>query len=69
MIEVREPQVLSHKLRLMSSGLIGSTRLLEAIKENAPTVERVVITSSIGAIIDPHKIADKKYSEVKMTFL
>lgn len=53
----------------MSSGLIGSTRLLEAIRENAPTVERVVITSSIGAIIDPHKIADKKYSEVKMTFL
>lgn len=48
----------------MSSALVGSTGILEAIKENAPAVKRVVITSKFKAIVDPNKKAGEKYTEV-----
>ena len=40
----------------------GTTGILKAIKAHAPTVKRVVITSSFAAIINPKKHA-KVYSE------
>ncbi|KAL3475827.1 hypothetical protein BJX99DRAFT_259083 [Aspergillus californicus] len=40
----------------------GTTGILKAIKANAPTVKRVVVTSSFAAIINPAK-HEKVYSE------
>ncbi|KAL2004427.1 hypothetical protein VTN02DRAFT_38 [Thermoascus thermophilus] len=40
----------------------GTTGILKAIKAHAPTVKRVVITSSFAAIINPHNHAEV-YSE------
>lgn len=42
----------------------GTTGILHAIKKSAPSVKRVVITSSFAAIIDPAKPSNYVYSEV-----
>jgi hypothetical protein len=47
------------------SAVNGTVGLLQAIKRSAPTVKRVVITSSFAAIIDPSKPADFVFSEVR----
>ena len=49
----------------MILAIIGTTGILKAIKKSAPTVQRVVITSSFAAIFDPYKghWPEKTYSE------
>ncbi|MCJ1471162.1 methylglyoxal reductase (NADPH-dependent) gre2 [Pseudocyphellaria aurata] len=51
------------KKDLLDPAVIGTTGILKAIKKSAPSVRRVVITSSFAAIIDPKKLAGKTYSE------
>jgi nucleoside-diphosphate-sugar epimerase len=54
------------KKDLLDPAIIGTTGILKAIKKNAPTVKRVVITSSFASIIDGSKgnsIPDHTYSE------
>jgi len=41
--------------QLLDPAFIGTTGVLKSIKKNAPTVKRVVITSSFAAIINPYK--------------
>ncbi|KAL8785208.1 MAG: hypothetical protein Q9195_008741 [Heterodermia aff. obscurata] len=43
--------------------IIGTTGILKAIKKNAPSVKRVVITSSFAAVVDRSKTVGKIYSE------
>lgn len=40
---------------LLDPAIIGTTGILKSIKQSAPTVKRVVITSSFAAIVDPAK--------------
>ena len=40
---------------LLDPAIVGTTGILKAIKASAPTVKRVVITSSFAAIINPSK--------------
>ena len=40
---------------LLDPAIVGTTGILKAIKKSAPTVKRVVITSSFAAIINPTK--------------
>jgi len=42
------------KKDLLDPAIIGTTGILRAIKKSAPTVKRVVITSSFAAIINPN---------------
>ena len=48
--------------------IVGTTGILKAIKKSAPTVKRVVITSSFAAVVDRSKTAGKIYSEVDTTY-
>lgn len=50
---------------LLDPAVIGTTDILRQIKKSAPSVKRVVITSSFASIIDPSKGAwpGKTYSE------
>lgn len=50
---------------LLDPAIVGTTGILKAIKANAPTVKRVVITSSFAAMINPTKGAwpEHTYSE------
>lgn len=43
------------KKDLLDPAIEGTTGILKAIKKSAPTVKRVVVTSSFAAIIDPNK--------------
>ena len=43
------------KKDLLDPAVIGTTGILQAIKKHAPTVKRVVITSSFASIIDANK--------------
>lgn len=51
--------------QLLDPAVIGTTGILKSIKQHAPTVKRVVITSSFAAIINPFKLAwpEHTYSE------
>jgi nucleoside-diphosphate-sugar epimerase len=40
---------------LLDPAVIGTTGILKSIKKSAPSVKRVVITSSFAAIVDPGK--------------
>ena len=40
---------------LLDPAIIGTTGILKSIKKSAPSVKRVVITSSFAAIINPSK--------------
>nr|ANM86580.1 putative reductase [Cladonia uncialis subsp. uncialis]AUW31363.1 putative reductase [Cladonia uncialis subsp. uncialis] len=51
------------KKELLDPAIIGTTGILKSIKENAPTVKRVVITSSFAAVIDRSQTVGKTYSE------
>lgn len=51
------------KKDLLDPAVVGTIGILKAIKKSAPTVKRVVITSSVAAILDPNKLVGKKYSE------
>lgn len=53
------------KKDLLDPAIIGTTGILKAIKKNAPSVKRVVITSSFASIIDASKgfNYDHTYSE------
>ncbi|EMC92843.1 hypothetical protein BAUCODRAFT_37757 [Baudoinia panamericana UAMH 10762] len=50
---------------LLDPAVIGTTGILKSIKKSAPTVKRVVITSSFASIINPFKGTwpDHTYSE------
>jgi len=50
---------------LLDPAIIGTTGILKSIKKSAPTVKRVVITSSFASIINPFKAnwPDHTYSE------
>lgn len=48
---------------LLDTALRGTTGILKAVKANAPTVKRVIITSSFAAIVDPKKRAGHVYTE------
>lgn len=53
------------KETLLDPAIEGTKGILRAIKEKAPSVKRVVITSSFAAIVDPKKQPlNHKYSEV-----
>ncbi|KAJ4306779.1 methylglyoxal reductase (NADPH-dependent) gre2 [Collariella sp. IMI 366227] len=43
---------------LIDPALIGTTSILRAIARSAPTVRRVVVTSSFAAIVDPARVLD-----------
>jgi len=53
------------KKDLLDPAIIGTTGVLKAVKAYAPTVKRVVITSSFASIINPYKEVswDHVYSE------
>ena len=51
------------KKDLLDPAINGTTGILRAIKKSAPTVKRVVVTSSFAAIVDPKKSGGYKYSE------
>jgi nucleoside-diphosphate-sugar epimerase len=40
---------------LLDPAVIGTTGILKSIKKSAPTVKRVVITSSFASIVNPSK--------------
>ncbi|KIW08307.1 uncharacterized protein PV09_01226 [Verruconis gallopava] len=44
------------KKQLLDPAIIGTTGILRSIKKSAPTVKRVVITSSFAAILDAYDI-------------
>lgn len=46
------------KKDLIDPAVIGTTGILKAVAKSAPSVKRVVITSSFAAIIDPAKASD-----------
>ncbi|KAL2135931.1 hypothetical protein VTI74DRAFT_6314 [Chaetomium olivicolor] len=46
------------KKELIDPALIGTTSILRAIARSAPTVRRVVVTSSFAAIVDPARAWD-----------
>ena len=48
---------------LITTAVNGTTGILKAVKAHAPTVNRVVVTSSFAAIVDPKKPLSYKYSE------
>jgi nucleoside-diphosphate-sugar epimerase len=48
---------------LLTTAENGTTGVLQAIKAHAPTVKRVVVTSSFASIFDPKKAPDYQYSE------
>jgi nucleoside-diphosphate-sugar epimerase len=50
---------------LLDPAVIGTTGILQSIKKNAPSVKRVVVTSSFASIINPSKgmAPDHTYSE------
>lgn len=48
---------------LITTAVNGTTGILEAIKAHAPTVKRVVVTSSFAAIVDPKKPLTYTYTE------
>ncbi|KAF3058387.1 putative NADPH-dependent methylglyoxal reductase GRP2 [Daldinia childiae] len=50
--------------QLISTAINGTTGILKAIKAHAPTVKRVVITSSYAAMVDYGKPLTHVYSEV-----
>ena len=41
--------------QLLDPAVIGTTGILKSIKKSAPTVKKVVITSSFAAIVNPFK--------------
>jgi len=51
------------KKDLLDPAIIGTTGILKAIKKSAPTVKRVVITSSFAAIINVTNPPKHPYSE------
>ena len=48
-------QLLTIHQELLDPAYIGTTGILKSIKKSAPTVKRVVITSSFASIVDPSK--------------
>jgi nucleoside-diphosphate-sugar epimerase len=48
---------------LITTAVNGTKGILEAVKAHAPTVKRVVVTSSVAAIVDPKKPMTYTYTE------
>lgn len=55
-------RVTDPKKDLLDPAINGTTGILKAIKASAPSVKRVVITSSFASIVNPNK-HEKSYSE------
>lgn len=59
-------KVVKDNREFLDPAINGTTQILKSIKNVAPSVKRVVITSSLGAIADlphPEKMAGKTYTE------
>ncbi|MCJ1277637.1 methylglyoxal reductase (NADPH-dependent) gre2 [Puttea exsequens] len=54
--------VTDNKKDLLDPAVIGTTGILKSVKQHAPTVKRVVITSSFASIINPSKGTNPGYS-------
>lgn len=52
----------------LDPAIVGTTGLLKAVKQNAPTVKRVVITSSFAAIVDAARGAGVGHTYVPVQF-
>lgn len=52
---IGDQNVTDVKKDLLDPAIIGTTGILKAIKKNAPSVKRVVITSSFAAIVNGPK--------------
>jgi len=52
------PPAADPKKELIDPAVIGTTGILKAITRSAPSVKRVVITSSFAAILDEAKVSD-----------
>lgn len=48
--------------QLLDPAIIGTTGILKSIKKHAPTVKRVVITSSFASILNPFNIFDPSHT-------
>jgi nucleoside-diphosphate-sugar epimerase len=48
---------------LIDTAVNGTVGILQALKAKAPSVKRVVVTSSFAAMVDPKKPVTHKYSE------
>ena len=48
---------------LITTAINGTTGILQAVKAKAPSVRRMVVTSSFAAIVDPNKPVTYTYSE------
>jgi len=53
--DLRPPSVTDTQKDLIDPAVIGTTGILKAIKKNAPSVKRVVITSSFASILNASK--------------
>ncbi|EFY93586.1 NAD dependent epimerase/dehydratase, putative [Metarhizium acridum CQMa 102] len=47
---------------LIDPAVIGTTGILKAIKRSAPTVKRVVVTSSFAAVLDEKRLSDASHT-------
>ena len=54
---------------MLGLAIIGTTSILKAIKRSAPSVKRVVLTSSFAAINDRSKGVGTTYSEASDLFV
>ena len=55
---------------MLDPAVNGTVGILKAIKANAPSVKRVIVTSSFAAIVNPGRKWDGyAYSEVESPFL
>ncbi|KFA49238.1 hypothetical protein S40293_09280 [Stachybotrys chartarum IBT 40293] len=50
------------KKELVDPALVGTTSILKALKRSAPSVKRVVVTSSFASIMDEHHIEDPSHT-------
>ena len=51
---------------MLDPAIVGTTGILKAVKAHAPSVKRVVITSSFASILDPKRMEGYTYSEVRL---
>jgi nucleoside-diphosphate-sugar epimerase len=51
------------KKDLLDPAVIGTTGILKSIHKSAPSVKRVIITSSFASIIHPNKVSNITFSE------
>lgn len=48
-----------------TTAVAGTVGILHSAKNKAPSIKRIIITSSMAAALDPSKGPDYEYSEVR----